>query len=358
MTGIRIGVIGLGWVSTNRHLPSLLRDPRFKVIGLADRDGNLAASSARRFGIGRYCAASRIGEVDWLGEVDAIDVVTAPMSHHSLVRDALIAGKHVITEKPFAMSVAQGEELVALAEAKKLSLAVVHNFQFAACARRLLSDIACGHIGSIRSIVAFQWGNPNRRLPSWYEELPAGLFFDESPHLLYLIRRLAPGPLRLVQVDSCPSTTGHVTPASVDASYRAKVGDIEIPVSLSCRFEAPLSEWHVAVLGDKAAGIVDVFRDIYLRLPNDGAHVASTVLRTSWQATVQHWLRHLVNGPLHICGRLLYGNPDVFESFGKSIVNGTRSEHISGRDALDVLKMQFAIVDAVQGSRHARGPAL
>jgi predicted dehydrogenase len=272
------------------------------------------------------------------------------MSHYPLVRDALRAGKHVITEKPFAMSVPQGEELVALAEERQRSLAVVHNFQFAPCMKRLLDDIGLGRIGTIRSIVAFQWGNPRRRLPEWYEELPAGLFFDESPHLLYLIRRLAPGPLRLVHVDSCPSTTGHSTPASVDALYRASVDGREIPVSMSCRFEAPLSEWHVAVLGDRAAGVVDVFRDIYLRLPNDGAHVTSTVLRTSWLATMQHWLGNFANGPLHIRGRLLYGNPVVFQNFGRSIIEGKSPEYVSREDALDVLKMQFAIVNSIQAT--------
>lgn len=351
MTRIRIGVVGLGWVSTHRHLPALRRNPRFEVVGVADRDGELAAACARKFGIRHHCAASQIDQVSWLDEVDAVDIVTAPMSHHPLVRDALRAGKHVITEKPFAMSLAQGEELVALAAERRRSLAVVHNFQFAPCMERLLADLANGRIGTIRSIVAFQWGNPKRRLPQWYEELPAGLFFDESPHLLYLIRRLAPGPLRLVHVDSCPSTTGHVTPASVDASYRAQADGREIPVSLSCRFEAPLSEWHVAVLGDHAAGIVDVFRDIYLRLPNDGAHVASTVLRTSWQASLQHWARHFINGPLHFSGRLLYGNPTVFESFGRSIHEGSAPQHVAGQDALDVLRMQFEIISAIQGGR-------
>jgi predicted dehydrogenase len=265
-----------------------------------------------------------------------------------LIRDALLRGKHVITEKPFAMTVAEGAELVALAEREGRCLAIVHNFQFASSTERLLEDMASGQLGTIRSIVAFQWGNPNRRLPIWFEQLPTGLFFDESPHLLYLVRRLAPSPLRLVHVDSCPSTIGSRTPASIDVSYRASVNGSDIPVTVSCRFEAPLSEWHVAVLGDKAAGIVDVFRDIYLHLPNDGRHVTSTVLRTSWRATLMHWARHVVNGPLHLTGRLLYGNKTVFQRFAHAIGAGVPPRDISGEDALAVLKMQHAIIDAVE----------
>jgi predicted dehydrogenase len=317
-------------------------------VGLADRHGELAAEWARKLGIAHHCAASSIEELSWLDEVDAIDVVTAPMAHHALIRDALSRGKHVITEKPFAMTVAQGEELVALARARGRQLAIVHNFQFANSTRRLIADLDAGRLGAVKSVVAFQWGNPNRRLPTWYEQLPAGLFFDESPHLLYLVRRLAPGPLRLVHVDHCPSTTGNRTPASIDASYRGTVNGHEIPVTISCRFEAPLSEWHVAVLGEQGAGIVDVFRDIYLRLPNDGRHVTGTVLRTSWRATAMHGARHLVNGPLHLSGRLLYGNETVFGRFAEAVLDGVPPAGISGEDALAVLRMQHDIIAAIE----------
>lgn len=347
MNRIRIGLVGLGWVSTHRHLPALMRNPAYEIVGLADRDGALAEQWARKLGVRRHCAATSIDGVDWMDEVDAVDVVTAPMSHHALIRDALARGKHVITEKPFAMTVAQGEELVALAAERSRQLAIVHNFQFASSTQRLLDDISNGRIGRIKAITAVQWGNPGRRLPTWYEELPAGLFFDESPHLLYLVRRLSPSPLRLVHVDSCPSTEGLRTPASIDASYRADVDGRDIPVTVNCRFEAPLSEWHVCVLGEKSAGIVDVFRDIYLHLPNDGRHVTSTVLRTSWRATAMHWARHFVNGPLHLTGRLLYGNETVFQRFADAVASGTPPQGISGQDALAVLKMQHAIIDAV-----------
>lgn len=348
MKRIRIGIVGLGWVSTHRHLPAFRRNRRFEIVGVVDRDANLAASVARRFGIPEHAGGTSVEEIPWLDRVDAIDVVTAPQSHHPLIRDALRAGKHVITEKPFAMTLSQGEELVTLAAEQRKVLAIVHNFQFASSTRKLLLDIDNGAIGPVRALIATQWGSPQRRLPTWYQQLPTGLFFDESPHLLYLLRRLAPGPLRLSSLDHCASTVGNRTPAAIDASYRCNSPYGEIPVTLSCRFEAPLSEWHVAVLGDRAAGIIDVFRDIYLRLPSDGAHVTSTVLRTSWMATAMHWAGYLVNGPLHLSGRLLYGNETVFERFGRAVTEGGVPEGISATDALDVLRMQHEIISRVE----------
>ena len=170
------------------------------------------------------------------------------------------------------MTVDQGQDLVATAARQQRILAVVHNFQFAPSTRRLLQDIEHGRLGGIRGVIATQYGNPGRRLPKWYEELPLGLFYDESPHLLYLLRRLSPGPLRLLACDVFPSTTGKVTPALIHAQYEAATGTGRIPVTLSLHFESPISEWHVSVLGEQALGDVDVFRDIYVRLPNDGEH--------------------------------------------------------------------------------------
>lgn len=341
---IPIGIVGLGWVATNRHIPSLLRDPRFRITGVADRNGLIAETWGRRLGV-PYSASGAIGDITWLEDAEAVDVATAPMAHYALVREALIAGKHVITEKPFAISLEEGRDLVMQAESNRRVLSIVHNFQFASAVTRLEHDLSNGVIGPIRAIVATQWGNPGRRLPSWYDQLPGGLFYDESPHLLYLIKRLTPGALSLENVDACASTLGHRTPASIDAHFRARTSHGEIPVTVNCRFESPLSEWHVAVLGDRAAGIVDVFRNIYMRLPNDGPHGTRQVLRTSISASWAHWWQHVTNGPRHVRGTLLYGNPMVFGRFAAAIISGIPPTDISGEDALSVLEMQWAILE-------------
>lgn len=340
---INIGIIGLGWVATHRHIPSILRDRRFRIVGVADRHGTIAQEWGRKLGVA-HCAASSLADIDWLRTADAVDIATAPMSHYTLAAEALSAGKHVITEKPFVMSLQEGEDLVALAGEARRALAIVHNFQFATAVEKLRRDMERGLIGPIRAISATQWGNPTRRLPNWYDILPGGLFYDESPHLLYLIRHLSPGPLSLVGVDACPSSIGLRTPSSIDASFRAHADYGTIPVSISCRFESPLSEWHVSVLGERSAGVIDVFRNIYLRLPNDGSHSTLEVLSTSLRATWSHWWQHLANGPQHLSGRLLYGNPTVFGRFSDSIASGMPPAGISGDDALSVLRLQWEIL--------------
>jgi len=172
------------------------------------------------------------------------------------------------------------------------------------------------------------------------------LFYDESPHLFYLLKRFSPGPLHLVSCTVLPSTTGKPTPSTICAQYVASRpgGGSEIPVNLLFNFESPVSEWHIAVLGDRAAVDIDIFRDIYIRLPNDGRHDTWRVFRTSALAAMQHFGQHLTSGLMHLAGRLLYGNEEVFRRFADAALSGTDPEHISATDALAVLRMQHEIL--------------
>src|SRR4051812_11239784 len=306
---LRTAAIGLGWVACARHIPAMKRNKSYELVGVIDRRPGRAAEVAAKIGCRHHGETGDLSSLDWLRDVDAVTVATAPSSHCDIVCQALALGKHVITEKPFASTVAEGEAMVAAAHANDRCLAVVHNFQFARSTRRLLRDLESGKIGRITGISAIQLGNPRRRLPTWYEELPLGLFYDESPHLLYLLRRLA-GQLSLAKAVVVPSSTGLRTPARIDAWFRAEQA---YPITLSCNFESPVSEWHLMVFGEKRLAIVDVFRDIYLSMPNDGEHDTGRVLRTSIAATGQHWYQHFVSGIPHLRGKLAYGNDEVFE---------------------------------------------
>jgi predicted dehydrogenase len=343
MNRVRVAAVGLGWVALHRHLPVMKRSPDFEVVGVIDSSPGRAREVMSQRGY-PHCAETRdLAGVGWLRDVDAITVATAPMSHYSTIRQALELGKHVLTEKPFTMTVAEGEELVELAEAKNLRLAIVHNFQFARSTKLLQRDIQKGMLGPLRAVNAVQFGNPGRRLPLWYDQLPLGLMYDESPHLLYLIRAVA-GEVQLSRSLTHPSSTGLNTPARIDAFFESPT--FRGPITLSCNFESPVSEWYLMVFGENRLGIVDVFRDIYISLPNDGSHKTGNVFRTSLYATGQHLWQHVVSGIPHLRGRLFYGNDEVFSRFARAI-RGSAQEltPIGPQSALAVLRLQHAIVD-------------
>ena len=339
---------GAGWVTTHRHIPTMRRHGGFEVAAIVDRRPERAQEAAARLDIPRYAAAEEVGQLDFADQIDAITCGTAPFAHHRVIRSALELDKHVLTEKPFTMTVEEGEELVALARERGCTLAVVHNFQFARSVLRLRRWMEQGRIGRMRAVWAIQLSNPARRLPPWFDELPFGLFYDESPHLIYMARALAGADLDPVSVTVHPSTRGlENTPAQIDAQMRA--GDL--PVSIQMNFEAPVSEWHVAAIGDRGIGTVDLFRDIAVYTPNDGDHKALEVLRSSASSSWHHWRGYAGSGLKHMRGTLRYGNDEVFRRFHHAVLTGTSPEAIDGLDALAVLKIQHWILEAGQDRR-------
>lgn len=335
--------MGLGWVALHRHLPVMARASDYEVVGVIDKALGRAKSVAQQRGYSYSAETGNLSEVEWLHDVDAVTVATAPMAHYSLIKQALQLGKHVLTEKPFAMKVAEGEELVTLARANHRCLNIVHNFQFARSMKRLLAELSSGAFGAIRAVKGIQLGNPSRRLPKWYEQLPLGLFYDESPHLLYLTRRVA-GEIEFRRCLTFPSCTGLNTPAQMDIVFESPT--LGCPVSLHLNFESPVSEWYFCVFGEHRLGIVDIFRDIYISLPNDGQHESYTVLRTSVLATGQHLWQTAARGVAHLANRMTYGNEEVFARFRRG-VDGTitDSDPIGPQSALAVLRLQHEILE-------------
>jgi scyllo-inositol 2-dehydrogenase (NADP+) len=339
---IRVAAVGLGWVATHRHIPVMERNGDFEIMGVIDRAKGRARDLASRRGYKHFAETANLADIPWLEEVDAITVATAPMSHHSLIRQALELGKHVLTEKPFTMTPGEGEDLVSLARERDCRLAIVHNFQFARSTMKLLAEIESGQLGKVRSLNAVQFGNPNRRLPEWYEQLPLGLFYDESPHLLYLLRRFA-GEMEVARCLTHPSSSDLRTPARIDVFFTSRT--FPGPIALSCNFESPVSEWYLMAFGEKRLGIVDVFRDIYVSLPNDGTHDTRTVFRTTRKAVTQHLWQHLTSGIPHLRGTLVYGNNEVFRRFA-SAIKGSVDElaPIGPESALAVVRLQHAVL--------------
>jgi len=342
---LRVAAVGLGWVTVHRHLPAMLRNPNIQLVGVVDRHRGHAEKVAKQFNLERYAETDDLAKAIWLNDIDAVTIGAAPMAHDVLVRQALGLGKHVLTEKPFAMTVEEGEAMCEAARVHKRVLAVVHNFQFSRTAQKVEADLAKNSLGAVRRIAAVQFGNPRRRLPSWYEKLPLGLFYDESPHFYYLLRGLAGGTMRLQHAHGVASLDGTNTPAAVSLLYR---NPQNIPVTINCQFDSAVSEWYVLVTGTRALGILDIFRDIYIRLPNDGTHALSQILRTSACVIFQHVMQHIPNGIAYLRNRLDYGNDEVFTRFALAAQSGTPPIGISMDDALAVLKMQHEAIAAIQ----------
>jgi predicted dehydrogenase len=341
MKKIRIASIGSGWVVTNRHLPALSKNKKFEITAIVSNEEKRLIPLSKKYKIPYYLLTDASKNKEWLSLCDAVMIGTDPFSHYKIAKFCLENKKHVLMEKPLTLSLNESLELKKISEKNKLKFCIVHNFQFSDSSIKLDEEISKGKIGKIKGLYAFQFGNPKRRLPVWYEKLPFGLFFDESPHLLYLLDKYAKG-LSLVNSTKFNSTTGLNTPALVNANFKSK---IDVPTFLYTNFESPLSEWYLLVIGEKRLGILDIFRDIYFSIPNDNGHNALDVLRTSRNGIFGHLKGSFFSGLKVLNRNYLCGNEKVVDIFAKSILNNKSTSPIGIDDALRINKLQLEIME-------------
>ena len=116
--------------------------------------------------------------------VAAVILVTPPATHFSLARRAIEAGKHVWIEKPLALGVEEGQELVGLSRSKGTVLFVDHTFLYDPAIRKIRELIAQGELGSVRHIYS-------QRLNLGRIKRDSNVWWNSGPHdisiLLYLL---------------------------------------------------------------------------------------------------------------------------------------------------------------------------
>ncbi|MGB2989585.1 MAG: Gfo/Idh/MocA family oxidoreductase, partial [Candidatus Zixiibacteriota bacterium] len=146
---LKVAVVGAGWVVSNRHVPSLLKSDLCDLVGVVDADPQRADKLQRRYRLKYQAGAQSLSEVEWMEEVQALSIGVSPMMHYQLTKEALNSGKHVILEKPMALTVEQGQDLCRIARQTRLTLSIVHNFQFTSSFLALKRMIARGDMGEI-----------------------------------------------------------------------------------------------------------------------------------------------------------------------------------------------------------------
>ncbi len=335
---MKVGVMGAGWVARHRHLPSLLAIPDVEVVAVYDRNHERARSLATEYGID--LVARERDELLGAG-LDAAVIATSPWSHAEHSTAALAAGLHVFCEKPMALDSGEARAMAAAAAAANRILTVSHNFLFARSS--VLARKYFGPDPDLLLASAVQLSSDRRRLPTWYAELPGGLLFDEVPHLLYTLRAWC-GSLHLAAAHATWREDGQ--PAVVQARFEGAV-----PAQATMTFGAPLSEWHVSLVGRRRAVDLDLFRDIAIRVGSDGEHHAVDIARTSAKVMVDHATGFIGSGLGVVRGSLRWGHGALIAAFVEAARN-THHNPVPLEDALAVVEMTDDILRAIGATEH------
>lgn len=147
MSALRVGIVGSGF-GGKVHAPAYALHPRFEPVAIA------SPNRAERIAADRKIphAFRSIEEMLAGVELDVVSVASPPFDHHRSVMAALRAGKHVLCEKPFALGVAEAEEMVAEAQRAGTACALAFEFRYIPATRALLELIENRHLGALREI--------------------------------------------------------------------------------------------------------------------------------------------------------------------------------------------------------------
>lgn len=150
---LNVGVIGCGHWGPN-HVRVFSEHERAVVGACADTNESRLAAVRQRFP--RLTTTTDYQRLLEMPEIDAVIIATPTGTHHTLTREALKAGKHVLVEKPMSHTLEQALELVNLADESGKVLMVGHIFLFNAGIRHLRESIASRELGRIHYLDAIR----------------------------------------------------------------------------------------------------------------------------------------------------------------------------------------------------------
>ncbi|MDA0314832.1 MAG: Gfo/Idh/MocA family oxidoreductase [Bacteroidetes bacterium] len=146
---IKAAIVGTGFIGP-AHLEALRRIPNVEVVALVEVNQALADEKAKLLGISRaYIFEDMLKQSD----IDVVHICTPNFLHFSQAKAVLEAEKHVVCEKPLAISLEEAEELVRLAKATGLVNAVHFNLRYYPMVRQMKVMREKGELGEVYSIM-------------------------------------------------------------------------------------------------------------------------------------------------------------------------------------------------------------
>ena len=180
-----IGIIGCGNISS----AYLRLAPLFKglnVRGVADVNMEVAENQAAAFNTTAYSVDDLLAR----GDIDVVINLTIPAVHFAVTRSILQAGKHAYSEKPLVLTLAEGEELRALAKSKKLRVGCAPDTFFGSAHQQARDLIDSGKLGQITTgNAAIQAHGPEswHPNPAFFYQPGAGPIMDMGPYYICLL---------------------------------------------------------------------------------------------------------------------------------------------------------------------------
>lgn len=305
MATIRWGIIGCGDVCEVKSGPALYKASDSALTAVMRRDGAKAADFARRHGAARWYDDADALIAD--AEVDAVYVATPPDTHAAYTLKAAAAGKHVLVEKPMALTVAECAEMVSACTHAGVSLAVAYYRRALPRFERLRALAQDGTLGPVRMVlVRHFWSEAEQPGSAWRLD-PAvgggGIFPDTQSHVLDWLDHVL-GPAQSVHSIARNQAGRYPAEDTVVATLAYPGGAV---ASFTCCYAADRFEESVTLVGERGRASMRFFgpSPITLTIGTDRREVDLPDPPHVHQPLVQRFVDHLNGGPP------LPGQPDA-----------------------------------------------
>lgn len=246
---LRLGVIGTADIAVSRVIPGLMKSNKVSVVAIASRDGKKAKQWAVKLGIKRSFGS--YVELLESGDIDAVYIPLPNSLHAEWSIRALQMGKHVMCEKPLALSGEEVRQMIRVAREKSLVLMEGFMYRFHPRNEAVVETVRRGEIGELRAIEsAFSYFLNNEASYLMSRELGGGALYDVGCYCVHVSRMLT---------DAEPSEvygTWNLSKTNVDMSFS---GILRFPGGVLSNFHVSMQEeprFYYRVIGDK--GLIEV----------------------------------------------------------------------------------------------------
>lgn len=192
----RVGIVGCGSIAEFRHAPEYAQNPNAEIVAYFDPQPHRAEKLAAVYG------GAVVGDFQAILEdksIEAVSVCSTNQMHHVHTVQALESGKHVLCEKPLAVSLAAADAMLAASQKSGKILMVGHNQRLADAHQKAKAILQSGELGRVLTF-ATTFGHPGpeywswvKNNSTWFFDKPKSVFGvagDLGVHKLDLIRYL------------------------------------------------------------------------------------------------------------------------------------------------------------------------
>ena len=247
---IRVGVIGCGAISLS-HLRSYAASERAQIVAVADPIQAVAEARAQEYGAKAYTDYADMLRSE---ELHAVSICTPPPSHRKITEQAVARGLHVLCEKPLAMSVAEGQAMVAAARRANVHLLTAFCNRFYTPIAKAKAWIDAGKLGPLHHF-RLRFAGVELMAGTWLAD-PArggGILWESGPHYVDLFRYLV-GEMKEIYAKG--GTLAQNIPGTDTVVFMAESVD-GVVGAMEGSWSSPHSEKCIEIYGERGAILID-----------------------------------------------------------------------------------------------------